>query len=231
MTDAAVPQIDGCEGSAVEVGERREIVDPAPLRELLACRERMPKAAAAARRLESINSQIAIQAEVTDVTAADVVGLIGAAGSDEQWVARPRSERTGVMTNVANTEIWNKIREEAGRDAQQEPALASYLYTVVLNHTHLEDALSYILASKLGSPTVTGLTLRDLIDAVFTSDPAIETAIHADLQAVVTRDPVCRGYSVPLLYFKGFHALSTTPPALSSARPPLSKTTSRCCTR
>ncbi len=111
------------------------------------------------------------------------------------------------MNRVPDSEIWNQIREEATRDAQREPALASFLYTVVLNHQRLESALSFILASKLGSSTVTALTLRDLMAAVFSSDPAIGVAIRADLQAVVTRDPACRGYSLPLLYFKGFHAL------------------------
>jgi serine O-acetyltransferase len=111
------------------------------------------------------------------------------------------------MKYVPDGEIWNQIREEAARDAQQEPALASFLYTVVLSHRCLEDALSYILASKLGSPTLTALTLRDLMEAVFSSDPTIITAVLADLQAVVTRDPACAGYCVPLLYFKGFHSL------------------------
>ena len=110
---------------------------------------------------------------------------------------------------VEADDIWSKIREEATRDAAQEPALASFLYTVVLNHRCLEDALSYTLASKLGSPTVTALTLRDLMDAVFVAAPSIGEAIRADLRAVVTRDPACRGYSVPLLYFKGFHALQS----------------------
>ncbi|MFC1641725.1 serine O-acetyltransferase [Myxococcota bacterium] len=111
------------------------------------------------------------------------------------------------MIHVADGEIWEQIRDEATRDAQREPALASFLYTVILSHQHLEDALSYILASKLGSPTVTALTLRDLMDAVFASDPAIAVAVRGDLKAVVTRDPACGGYSVPLLYFKGFHSL------------------------
>jgi serine O-acetyltransferase len=110
---------------------------------------------------------------------------------------------------VPDDEIWDQIRKEATRDAEREPALASFLYTVVLSHQRLEDALSYILASKLGSATVTALTLRDFMDAVFTAEPAIGQAIRADLQAVVTRDPACRGYSVPLLYFKGFHALQS----------------------
>jgi len=111
------------------------------------------------------------------------------------------------MRRVPNEEIWNQIREEAARDAQNEPALASFLYTVVLSHDRLEDALSYILASKLGSPVVTALTLRDLMDSAFSSSPSLGAAIRADLQAVVTRDPACQGYSVPLLYFKGFHSL------------------------
>lgn len=111
------------------------------------------------------------------------------------------------MVRVANDDIWKQVRDEATRDAQQEPALASFLYTVVLSHARLEDALSYILASKLGCTTVNALTLRDLMDQVFTGDPSIGEAVRADLQAVVTRDPACRGYSVPLLYFKGFHAL------------------------
>lgn len=42
-------------------------------------RQRMPKAAAAARRLRAINSEIAIQAQITDVTAANVAELIGLA--------------------------------------------------------------------------------------------------------------------------------------------------------
>ena len=111
------------------------------------------------------------------------------------------------MKQVADSEIWNRIREEATRDAEREPILASFLYTVVLNHATLEDALSFILSSKLGSATITSLTLRDVIDGVFRADPSICVAVRADLQAVVSRDPACRGYSVPLLYFKGFHAL------------------------
>ena len=32
-------------------------------------------------------------------------------------------------------------------------------------------------------------------------------SVRADIQAVVARDPACRGFSVPLLYFKGFHSI------------------------
>ncbi len=111
--------------------------------------------------------------------------------------------------NATRDDVWNQIRYEAARDAEAEPALASFLHTVVLAHDRLEDALSFILASKLGSDTITSLSLRDLIARAFNSDPSIGVAIREDLRAVLSRDPACRGYSVPLLYFKGFHALQS----------------------
>ena len=110
-------------------------------------------------------------------------------------------------TTDQNDEIWNRIRAEATHDAQAEPALASFLHPVVPGHHRLEDALSYILASKLESSTVTALTLRELIDVALRQDRGIGVAVREDLRAVISRDPACPGYSVPLLYFKGFHAL------------------------
>ncbi|NLI18189.1 MAG: serine O-acetyltransferase [Actinomycetales bacterium] len=105
--------------------------------------------------------------------------------------------------------IWERIRAEAAGDAEREPALASFLYTSLLNHPRLEDALSYILANKLGSPALSALTLRDLIDAALEADPGLGRAAREDLRAVVDRDPACPGYAEPLLYFKGFHALQS----------------------
>ncbi len=105
--------------------------------------------------------------------------------------------------------IWSRIREEAEGDVLREPLLASFIHAVVLNHRRLEDALSFILATKLESPTLPAVSLRDLIDQAFGENPAIGIAVRADLQAVATRDPACLGLSMPLLYFKGFHALQS----------------------
>lgn len=103
--------------------------------------------------------------------------------------------------------IWDKIRNEAKEEAQREPMLASFLHSVVLNHKSLEDALSFQLACKLDSHTLTAPTLRDLIDEAFHGDTTIQGAIRADVQAVIDRDPACTEYATPLLYLKGFQAL------------------------
>ena len=111
------------------------------------------------------------------------------------------------MQNRQSDPIWEAITREAETEARQEPLLANFLYGCVLNHNSLEDALSFLLASKLESATISALSLRDLIDEAFQNEPAIGDAIRADIQAVKLRDPACRWYSAPLLFFKGFHAI------------------------
>lgn len=118
-------------------------------------------------------------------------------------------DEAGHRRPVSEDPIWATIREEVAKDARQEPMLASFLYAVVLNHKSLEDALSFQLASKLESATITAVSLRDLVDEAFSRDPGIGQAFRADIVAVKERDPACRGYSMPLLHFKGFHALQS----------------------
>ena len=111
------------------------------------------------------------------------------------------------MNEVDNSLVWETVRAEVAEDAKKEPMLASFLYAVVLNHKTLEDALSFQLAGKLGSHTLTEVSLRDLIDEAFADDPGIGEAFRADIVAVRNRDPACRHYSTPLLHFKGFQAV------------------------
>ncbi len=108
---------------------------------------------------------------------------------------------------VKHDPVWQRIREEAAAVAAEEPLLASMAYSAVLHHERLEDALSYILAQKLGSAELPPLGLREVIEEAFASDPDIGHAVRADLVAVNERDPACRSYLKPLLFFKGFQAI------------------------
>lgn len=103
--------------------------------------------------------------------------------------------------------VWERVRAEAEADARCEPMLASFIYSIILNHATLEDALSFQLAGKLESHTLTAVTLRDLIDEAFYNDPRIGEAIRIDMVAVCDRDAACNKYSTPLLYFKGYQAI------------------------
>jgi serine O-acetyltransferase len=103
--------------------------------------------------------------------------------------------------------IWATIKQEAAAQAQKEPALASFFHATILNHDGLEDALSFHLAQKLSCSAVSSLQLREIIDEALADDCRIGEAARADIQAVFERDSACLAYSLPFLYFKGFHAL------------------------
>lgn len=105
--------------------------------------------------------------------------------------------------------VWAALRNEAYAAAKNEAALASLLAAVILNHDSLGDALSYQLARKLGDQELRAMSLRDTIEEAYASDPGIVDIAEADLKAVFERDPACRGYVQPFLFFKGFLALQT----------------------
>jgi serine O-acetyltransferase len=105
--------------------------------------------------------------------------------------------------------VWAALRAEAERAAAQEPGLASQLYSVILAHDLLVDALAFQLARKLGDGEMNAMTVRSICWEAFYGDPDSMRKVEADLQAVFERDPACKGYLQPFLYFKGFQALQT----------------------
>jgi serine O-acetyltransferase len=105
--------------------------------------------------------------------------------------------------------IWHEIRRETEISIGNEPLLASFLHAVVLRHDSLEDSLSLHLAQKLGSSTLGEIVLNEILREGLNSSPSIGNAIRDDLQAIRERDPACDRYSLPLLYFKGFHAIQS----------------------
>ncbi len=111
-------------------------------------------------------------------------------------------------TASANTCIWSAIRERALQRAATEPMLASFLHATVLNHDRFEDAISFHLAVKLASSTLTAMQLREVIQEAMAKDPSIIDAVCADIRAVQERDPAIKCSLVPLLFLKGVHALT-----------------------
>ena len=105
--------------------------------------------------------------------------------------------------------MWAALRSEALQVAKTEPSLASLVNAVVIRHKQLSSALSYQLARKLGDQELRGMSLRETAEEAFAADPNIIAQAEADLRAVFERDPACRGYLQPFLYFKGFQALQT----------------------
>jgi serine O-acetyltransferase len=106
-----------------------------------------------------------------------------------------------------NDPIWAMMRETSQKQAAQEPILASFLHATILNHSSLEDALSFHLANKLDSPTASALLIREIIEEAINASDTISQAVRADIVATYERDSACDCLSTPFLFYKGFHAL------------------------
>ncbi len=106
-------------------------------------------------------------------------------------------------------EIWDEIRAAAEVGLTEETKLAGLLDDVVLSRSCLGNAVAARLARKLSRQDMTRDDLEPLIRTILKNNPLIVDAIACDLKAVMERDAACRSVLEPLLFFKGFHALSS----------------------
>ncbi len=103
--------------------------------------------------------------------------------------------------------VWAQLRVEAMQAAAVEPTLASFLHANILHHEKIEDALSYYLAQKLGHGDLPALQLREVAREAYEADPELAIQAARDMRVVRERDPACRTYLQPFLYFKGYGGL------------------------
>lgn len=107
----------------------------------------------------------------------------------------------------ARDPLWTTICSEVRELIRSEPMLEDFLRATVLNHSSLESALSAHLGNQIDCATIPARVLCHVISEAFSTRDDIRQAMRDDLQAVVERDSACESFHLPLLYFKGFHAL------------------------
>ena len=105
--------------------------------------------------------------------------------------------------------LWTRLRNEAEAVVASEPALAGFVYTYILNHARLEDAVAHRIADRLDSPAFDGDLINRAFAEMLEREHTYPVALRADLVAVYDRDPACTRFIEPVLYFKGFHAIQT----------------------
>ena len=109
---------------------------------------------------------------------------------------------------MTNEEVWNTLRQEAEAVAAKERILSKVLTEFVLERDSFADALGWRLAARLGRSSVPETDLRELIRDAFLDDSESLDKVCSDVRAVRDRDPACRDFLSPFLYFKGFQALA-----------------------
>ncbi|MEL7446778.1 MAG: serine O-acetyltransferase, partial [Pseudomonadota bacterium] len=109
----------------------------------------------------------------------------------------------------ARPPAWTRLRFEAAAAAADEPTLGSYINAAILSHDTICQALSYHLAEKLAGADMGALQVRKIFETAYDADQSLVEKAEADMNAVLDRDPACRGMLQPFLFFKGFLALQT----------------------
>ncbi len=113
----------------------------------------------------------------------------------------------GEAANLEN--LWEKLRSEATLLHAEEPGLRALVDDVVLSRNSFAEALSVRLGRRLAREDMPRETIEPLIEDIFTKHDSIVHACSRDLLAMFERDPACFSPLEPLLFFKGFMALST----------------------
>ena len=105
--------------------------------------------------------------------------------------------------------VWSRIRNEAEAIVAREPALASFIFSTVLYHPSLEEAVGHRIAQRLDHVDMPSHLIRQAFREAAQEEPELGLAIRADILAVCDRDPATERAIDPLLYFKGFHVIQT----------------------
>lgn len=105
--------------------------------------------------------------------------------------------------------LWRELRAEAQQIVAAEPELESLLNDVILRQPCLASALGVRLARKLAREDMTREELSPLLCGILRREPALVQSAARDLRAIHTRDPACHSPIEPLLFFKGFLAITT----------------------
>jgi serine O-acetyltransferase len=108
---------------------------------------------------------------------------------------------------ACNDPIWHAVYDAAITVANEEPVLSGIVHASVINQPGFDDAVSYILAQKLGTADMPSTQLRPTFDSILAAEQEIGAAARADLVAVCDRDPTCRSPFEVLLFFKGYHSI------------------------
>ncbi len=105
--------------------------------------------------------------------------------------------------------IWSAVRAEAEDAVHRDPILAAFLYATIINQPGLEDAVVHRLAARLDHADLSADLIVQTYRRMIDETPDWAMAVRADIQAYYDRDPACDRFLMPVLYFKGFHAIQT----------------------
>src|SRR5262249_61887924 len=85
--------------------------------------------------------------------------------------------------------VWERIRHEAEDVTRNEPELATFIYSSILHHDSLENAVVHRIAQRLDRADVSGELIRQAYADALEGDPTIGQAFRAAIVATVHLGP------------------------------------------
>jgi len=107
------------------------------------------------------------------------------------------------------TLLWSDLRQAASQVSVEEPSLQPLLEDVVLSKEGFGPALAARLARRLAREDMPRARMEPLFIDVFAENSSVVQHAARDLMAIFQRDPACFSALEPLLFYKGFLALTT----------------------
>lgn len=104
--------------------------------------------------------------------------------------------------------IWSEIRDSAIKMADHEPHLQRMLDDVVISRQNLAESLAVRLARRLSREDMQRAELEPLLGDILAGNEQVMRSVARDMVAIVDRDPACSSALEPLLFYKGFLAIS-----------------------
>jgi len=110
-------------------------------------------------------------------------------------------------TKDTTKELFSVLVKEALSLSNSEPLLKSILDELIVFRQSFAEVLAMSLSRKLASSLLSRSQLEILFLSTYKDNPCIVEDAAADLCATMDRDPACKSYLEPLLFFKGYQAI------------------------
>ena len=111
------------------------------------------------------------------------------------------------MKELYRENLWNKIHEEIN-SLKKDESMQKFFNKNVLNFSNLTDSITYLISNKLINDDIAEGNIIDNVKKTFLDD-GILIAIEEDINEVFKKDPACNYFFQPLLFYKGFHSITS----------------------
>jgi len=105
--------------------------------------------------------------------------------------------------------LWEHLRSEAQEALGRDPSLTQLALASVLNRRSFDEAVIHRVAARLGADAMSFDIIVDAFARAIEAEPQLGEAFRADVSAFLERDPACQRVLDAVLFFKGFHAITT----------------------